>query len=115
MFFFFFSSRRRHTRLTCDWSSDVCSSDLERRLHPGQDVVDAAEVDVAGDRAALRPLEVDLGGLAVLEDGDAALADVDRDEQFALRCGKRSAALRFPAPAGRLVAAALLPLGKLPD
>src|SRR5690242_20801420 len=31
-FFFFFSSRRRHTRLTCDWSSDVCSSDLVRRL-----------------------------------------------------------------------------------
>src|SRR5690242_21828747 len=27
---FFFSSRRRHTRLTCDWSSDVCSSDLDR-------------------------------------------------------------------------------------
>src|SRR6267142_7011151 len=27
-FFFFFSSRRRHTRLTCDWSSDMCSSDL---------------------------------------------------------------------------------------
>src|SRR6267142_4653835 len=27
-FFFFFSSRRRHTRLTCDWSSDVYSSDL---------------------------------------------------------------------------------------
>src|SRR6266571_7135112 len=30
-FFFFFSSRRRHTRLTCDWSSDVCSSDLRGR------------------------------------------------------------------------------------
>src|SRR5205807_5168593 len=27
-FFFFFSSRRRHTRLQGDWSSDVCSSDL---------------------------------------------------------------------------------------
>src|SRR6267143_2786308 len=27
-FFFFFSSRRRHTRWNCDWSSDVCSSDL---------------------------------------------------------------------------------------
>src|SRR5256885_12363729 len=26
--FFFFSSRRRHTRLQGDWSSDVCSSDL---------------------------------------------------------------------------------------
>src|SRR6266478_8597159 len=29
-FFFFFSSRRRHTRFDCDWSSDVCSSDLPR-------------------------------------------------------------------------------------
>src|SRR3989454_2403758 len=28
--FFFFSSRRRHTRLQGDWSSDVCSSDLQR-------------------------------------------------------------------------------------
>src|SRR5436190_4756563 len=31
-FFFFFSSRRRHTRSLCDWSSDVCSSDLELGL-----------------------------------------------------------------------------------
>src|SRR5438034_3111064 len=30
-FFFFFSSRRRHSRSLCDWSSDVCSSDLEVR------------------------------------------------------------------------------------
>src|SRR5207249_7057239 len=29
IFFFFFSSRRRHTRSKRDWSSDVCSSDLE--------------------------------------------------------------------------------------
>src|SRR5260370_20261698 len=28
LIFFFFSSRRRHTRFKCDWSSDVCSSDL---------------------------------------------------------------------------------------
>src|SRR5690606_40281633 len=28
--FFFFSSRRRHTRFSRDWSSDVCSSDLPR-------------------------------------------------------------------------------------
>src|SRR5207247_8844315 len=27
---FFFSSRRRHTRSTRDWSSDVCSSDLDQ-------------------------------------------------------------------------------------
>src|SRR2546430_11768786 len=28
VWYFFFSSRRRHTRFDCDWSSDVCSSDL---------------------------------------------------------------------------------------
>src|SRR3989475_5583806 len=33
-FFFFFSSRRRHTRFDCDWSSDVCSSDLACRTSP---------------------------------------------------------------------------------
>src|SRR2546430_12554340 len=32
-YFFFFSSRRRHTRFDCDWSSDVCSSDLRVREH----------------------------------------------------------------------------------
>src|SRR5438874_10567536 len=34
-FFFFFSSRRRHTRSLRDWSSDVCSSDLVRRILRG--------------------------------------------------------------------------------
>src|SRR5256886_12691521 len=29
---FFFSSRRRHTRFDCDWSSDVCSSDLNLKF-----------------------------------------------------------------------------------
>src|SRR6266487_4983042 len=38
--FFFFSSRRRHTRWTGDWSSDVCSSDLV-------DVADAGEAVTA--------------------------------------------------------------------
>src|SRR3989449_5161283 len=33
-FFFFFSSRRRHTRCSRDWSSDVCSSDLARFATP---------------------------------------------------------------------------------
>src|SRR5256886_6273324 len=49
--FFFFSSRRRHTRFDCDWSSDVCSSDLRARdlplaLLPGHGV-EAAEDRVA--------------------------------------------------------------------
>src|SRR2546430_2331070 len=33
-FLFFFSSRRRHTRFDCDWSSDVCSSDLIGQMQP---------------------------------------------------------------------------------
>src|SRR5688572_18751328 len=47
-FCFFFSSRRRHTRFDCDWSSDVCSSDLE-----AQDVGDGALP--LGDREPLHP------------------------------------------------------------
>src|SRR2546430_5894007 len=34
VFVFFFSSRRRHTRFDCDWSSDVCSSDLTPQRRP---------------------------------------------------------------------------------
>src|SRR2546430_7202386 len=37
--FFFFSSRRRHTRFDCDWSSDVCSSDLAL---PGEPAIEIA-------------------------------------------------------------------------
>src|SRR2546430_8308161 len=44
--FFFFSSRRRHTRFDCDWSSDVCSSDL----HLGNELGIAAP-EVASLRA----------------------------------------------------------------
>src|SRR3712207_7963927 len=44
MYFFFFSSRRRHTRYWRDWSSDVCSSDLETE----QAVVVLARWEYAG-------------------------------------------------------------------
>src|SRR5688500_20068264 len=56
---FFFSSRRRHTRLQGDWSSDVCSSDLNRqRSHRSGDrgrPVDSA-VAAADDAAAVEVL-----------------------------------------------------------
>src|SRR5690349_24826136 len=61
MYFFFFSSRRRHTRSLRDWSSDVCSSDLEERR-------------VAGEHAALGGREV-LGRVETERDGVAARAD----------------------------------------
>src|SRR2546430_11403075 len=41
VYFFFFSSRRRHTRFDCDWSSDVCSSDLRLRERDGAPAADA--------------------------------------------------------------------------
>ena len=72
----------------------------ERCLHPGQDVVDDAEVDVAGDRAPLGPLEVDLGDAIVLDHGDALLADVDRDQQLALRGRQRRPPWRLAATLG---------------
>src|SRR2546430_9011599 len=40
VFFFFFSSRRRHTRFDCDWSSDVCSSDLRPARRDAQPLLD---------------------------------------------------------------------------
>src|ERR1017187_8968844 len=52
---FFFSSRRRHTRYIGDWSSDVCSSDLEvRRCSPKRFLTDEPNaVDDIVDEAAL--------------------------------------------------------------
>src|SRR6266513_3111811 len=57
LLFFFFSSRRRHTRSKRDWSSDVCSSDLDpgpkQRRHEGRarGVPQGAPVDEAGGRS----------------------------------------------------------------
>src|SRR2546427_6919607 len=51
--FFFFSSRRRHTRFDCDWSSDVCSSDLQafQRVKKEVEKVIAGENPAALSRA----------------------------------------------------------------
>src|SRR2546427_2600401 len=57
--FFFFSSRRRHTRFDCDWSSDVCSSDLCSLLDDGRlGLIDFGAVGRldSGLRAALQRL-----------------------------------------------------------
>src|SRR5688572_3214533 len=57
IFIFFFSSRRRHTRFDCDWSSDVCSSDLlgegfliDDRAHEVAEVAHVADLDVLHHR-----------------------------------------------------------------
>src|SRR3989454_11486327 len=48
--FFFFSSRRRHTRLQGDWSSDVCSSDLEIRRNEVLRLLEAGLQDISISR-----------------------------------------------------------------
>src|SRR5262245_64302760 len=64
-FFFFFSSRRRHTRCLSDWSSDVCSSDLQ--------AVGEHERDRAGAAGVLRALD-----LQVERDRGQRVREVDR-------------------------------------
>src|SRR6266481_7085804 len=46
---FFFSSRRRHTRWNCDWSSDVCSSDLPPPASPEENL--RTDIEVLGSVA----------------------------------------------------------------
>src|SRR5256886_12776626 len=48
--FFFFSSRRRHTIFDCDWSSDVCSSDLELLREPQGGLDVAPPVGIGDER-----------------------------------------------------------------
>src|SRR6266481_9256608 len=55
---FFFSSRRRHTRWNCDWSSDVCSSDLAHRQV--SEVQPYSTSPLAGSLLGLGPLELRL-------------------------------------------------------
>src|SRR5260221_8914680 len=71
---FFFSSRRRHTRSLCDWSSDVCSSDLDvgALAQEGEDAaeiwgepvrgIDEAETRALGQRRQLGETGFDQGG-----------------------------------------------------
>src|SRR2546429_786537 len=67
--YFFFSSRRRHTRCSRDWSSDVCSSDLSchgsaRLLVIGEELLETADIAVVHEtRAAGARLAFDLAVL----------------------------------------------------
>src|SRR2546429_6060581 len=81
---FFFSSRRRHTRCSRDWSSDVCSSDLANI---------GAEACVVADGAsdALEQWRIEHGGEgnAVGEDGAALDAVEGFGADVASRSGER--------------------------
>src|SRR5690242_21051658 len=80
---FFFSSRRRHTRLTCDWSSDVCSSDLAGvPVVPGSDGAGLSDDDLAAAVAEIGYpvlLKPSAGG------GGKGMVEVHRAEDLADR------------------------------
>src|SRR5690606_40308766 len=94
---FFFSSRRRHTRFSRDWSSDVCSSDLARgqrravvvveALAGGGEDLDAGERRLR-ERLGARGGELGGGGAATVVAGHGALERGARSEER--RVGKES-------------------------
>src|SRR6266567_6978218 len=78
-FFFFFSSRRRHTRFDCDWSSDVCSSDLNTALpqvwwgNPGLGFLDNVHRQGAGMVRIDDAVEAD----AIVSPSSLALGEIE--------------------------------------
>src|SRR5216684_7478232 len=121
--YFFFSSRRRHTRCSRDWSSDVCSSDLEldaaRRAQPPLAMVGAAAMparrgeaefgrgsaEMAGEHEACQSMgnEIACAILVAAEPRPAtALVRVEQRQQLAMpRGGARPPDLAFARPQGR--------------
>src|SRR5260221_11753551 len=84
---FFFSSRRRHTRSLCDWSSDVCSSDLGERRRRNHDAW--PELEAAGRRVRL-----------VRQDrtqGEGGIADADRVAEMQLEARQQPRS-EYPTP-----------------
>src|SRR2546429_6505405 len=60
-FFFFFSSRRRHTRCSRDWSSDVCSSDLANGLGVPKDIAQACSWYLKSAQGGNSDAQVEIG------------------------------------------------------
>src|SRR5256886_10313449 len=64
---FFFSSRRRHTRFDCDWSSDVCSSDLLLIISHGKIVADGPVDRLIQQAEGAVEISVEVAGAGVAE------------------------------------------------
>src|SRR5690606_39475106 len=87
---FFFSSRRRHTRFSRDWSSDVCSSDLAREViigfgHPVYTVSDPRNVVIKRVAASL-----------AAEAGSTRMFDIAERRSEERRVGKECRSGRAP-------------------
>src|SRR5207237_7449271 len=56
---FFISSRRRHTRFKCDWSSDVCSSDLSNDFVESYEPGKSIKVTIPGKIVSTKSFDLD--------------------------------------------------------
>src|SRR2546430_11775677 len=91
-FLFFFSSRRRHTRFDCDWSSDVCSSDLKedgRKCSRG-DLLFAGAIEI-GDVNCIVALESDatFGGIRSNAGHDQGKKNRSEERRVGKECRSR--------------------------
>src|SRR5207237_5416758 len=76
--FLFFSSRRRHTRFKCDWSSDVCSSDLvANAIFDGSDAVMLSAETATGKY----PIEAVSMMARIIEEAEGSIREYPRPAQ----------------------------------
>src|SRR5438270_2468482 len=98
--YFFFSSRRRHTRFDCDWSSDVCSSDLKFPAASGVAAASTTPVNVTVAVDGLSSVTVPLRTTVwpVMVAADSAICGAAGQK----RVSKRSSVNRVCRGEGRL-------------
>src|SRR5258706_5245387 len=99
-FLFFFSSRRRHTRLVSDWSSDVCSSDLQHLDPVERDGLNDVDLRLATRATHLDPAAqtVTLDGVEVLHYDKLLLTTGSRVRSEERRVGKEGRSRGWPDP-----------------
>src|SRR5687768_18369552 len=92
---FFFSSRRRHTRCSRDWSSDVCSSDLAQRTAVARTLKMLRNERGVSFRVVPPPHRThDKGGTRLFSSGNGSISGTLRSEER--RVGKECRS-RWPA------------------
>src|SRR5690606_39581363 len=89
---FFFSSRRRHTRFSRDWSSDVCSSDLggiiipdTAKEKPMQGEVIAVGPGARDENGKVQPLDVKVGDRVLFGKWSGTEVKLDGEELLIMK------------------------------
>src|SRR5207237_4608298 len=101
----FFSSRRRHTRFKCDWSSDVCSSDLVADAAPGAELYVGLKRGVTRDEFQRK---IGDGSVAecfhrvTVKPGDAMFLPSGRVHALGAEIGRASCRERESRPVGEV-------------